>query len=322
MNINQAFPAETDRGTAELFERQQRELHKYQARYVYAPFQDMICPQVPGGFIPAGVIHPIPAPKGKINVKLLPEGAQVLQVVSPSMGIPRPASQVRHKDPEIERLLREIAELRQAAMERGQEPPSVAIYLHEVAPIVGGVMSVYGREGAIEVTALFGMPENAFEKHRVNDMLFGPEGERPATAKAVRERMQQVVKRASSQKGDAGRILTGIASEILASVEQCERFCKEHVRQRHLEMDDPQNDAPKRYSRRDLRAIEFIGAVRREEYTQQAAEQQQQAMSAIPQMLEAMERREQQWAQTFAEMSKALTAQTEALKSISANQKK
>ncbi len=311
MDINTVFPAETDLATAELFEQQQREMNKFQTRYVYLPFTDAISPQVPRGFVPAGVIHPIPAPKGKINVKLLPEGAQVLMVVSPSVGVPRPASKIQHKDPEIAELLRQIEQLRQAAADRGAEPANIAIYLHEVKPIVDGVTSVYGREGAVEVASLFGMPENAFEKHKMNDLIFGAESERVATAQAILERMEKVIKQASGQKGEASKILTNVATEVAESVRRCERFCEEHVRQRHLEMEDSQSDAPKRYSKRDLRALDFIGGVRREEYLQRVAAQQQQAQVAIPRMLEAMERREQQWTEIFAEI-------TQVLKSISA----
>jgi len=308
MDITTAFPAETDMATAELFEQQQREMNKYQTRYVYLPFIDAISPQIPNGCAPAGVIHPIPAPKGKVNVKLLPEGAQVLMVVSPSVGVPHPAAQIRHKDPEIENLLKQIDTLRRLATDRGQDPPNIAIYLHEVKPIVDGITSVYGREGAVEVKALFGMPENAFEKHKMNDLIFGAEGERLTTAQAIYERMEKVVKQAGGQKGEASKILTAVASEIIDAVRRCERFCEEHVRQRHLEMEDPQNDAPKRYSKRDLRALDFIGGVRREEYLQRVAAQQQQAQVAIPRMLEAMERREQQWAEMFAEMTGVMKA--------------
>lgn len=312
MDITTAFPAETDLATAELFEQQQREMNKFQTRYVYLPFYEGICQQIPRGFVPAGVIHPIPAPKGKVNVKLLPEGAQVLMVVSPSVGVPRPGAKIQHKDPEIAELLRQIEQLRQMATDRGNDPPNIAIYLHEVKPIVDGVTSVYGREGAVEIRALFGMPENAFEKHNMNDLIFGVESERAATAQAILERMDRVIKQAGSQKGEAPKILMNVATEIAESVRRCERFCEEHVRQRHLEMEDSSSDAPKRYSKRDLRALDFIGGVRREEYLQRVAAQQQQAQVAIPRMLEAMERREQQWADMFAEM-------TNVLKSISAS---
>lgn len=313
--INQTFPAETDQATAEVFEQQQRELSKYQTRYVYVPLHDVACPQIENGYIPAGVIHPIPAPRGKINVKLLPEGAQVLYVTSPSVGVRRdPRARRTHSDPEVAQLIEELERLKQQALDRGQEPPNIAVYLHETGPILNAITSTYGHQGAIEVKALAGMPAIAFKKHALNDHLFGAEADRPATATGIRARMQAVVEQGRGQKGEAARILTQVAQEVVASVEQCGRYCSEHVRQRHLEMDDPQNDAPKRYSQRDLRAIEFVGAIKREEYLQHVAEQQQQAMAAIPRMMEAMQKRDEQWAQIFAEM-------TNTLKSISAGQK-
>lgn len=315
MEIPQTFTVETDAAAAALFEQQQRELDRHQTRYVYLPFQDGLCPQIPGGYVPAGAIHPVPAPKGKINVKALPDGAQVLQIVSPSLGVPDVAVRTQHKDPEMQRLYDEIEKLKQMAVSRGQEPPSIAIYLHEVKPIVDSVTSLYAREGGIEVMGLFGMPEKVFEKYRINDFLFGLEGERPTTAKGILAQLREATKKIQAQKGEAGRVLNQAVGEIRKAVERCEQFCAEHVRQRHLEMDDPQNDAPKRYSRRDLRAIDFASITKRNEYLQRQAEQQEQATKAIPEMLEVMARREQQWAQMFGQM-------TETLKTIAANQKK
>src|SRR5262245_2764001 len=102
---------------------------QYQTRYVYAPLLDAICQQIPGGYVPAGVIHAIPAPKGKINVKVLPEGAQVLQVVSPSLGLPAPPSKPQQLDPTIQALVDQVQELRAASTP--VEKPSIAIFLHE-----------------------------------------------------------------------------------------------------------------------------------------------------------------------------------------------
>ena len=222
-------------------------------------------------------------------------------VVSPSAGVRKLPGDAKHPDPEIQRLFDRLKVLEGGTL----APANIAVYLHEVGPIVAGLLAQYGHEGAIEIATLREMPDGAFAKHRLNDLLFGPEGERPTTAAAIRSRMNDIIERASSQVGEAARILNGVANEILASVDVCEKYCAEHIRVRHLKMDDPQDSDPKRYSRRDLSALAFTGTARREEYKQLVAEQQQRAMTAIPQMLEAQERRDQQWMSTLSAMSEA-----------------
>jgi hypothetical protein len=314
--IKQTFPSEHDQAAQEVFEQQQRELRKYQTRYVYVPLYDVACPQIENGYVPAGVIHPIPAPRGKINVKLLPEGAQVLYVTSPSVGVRRDPSMRRtHSDPAIAALIEELERMKQQALDRGQEPPNIAVYLHETGPIINAITSTYGHQGAVEVRALAGMPVNAFNKHEINDHLFWPESVKTVTAAKIRVQMLKVAEQGKAQKGEAARVLTLITQEILASVEQCERHCDQHVSQRHLEMDDPQSDAPKRYNQRDLRAIEFIGATKRNEYLQKRDDEQRQMMAAVPQMLEESRRQNERLAEVMSEMANLLKAQTEVLKS-------
>lgn len=316
--INEAFPAANDRATVELFEQQQRELNRYVTRYVFVPFLDGICQQVPGGYVPAGLIHPIPAPKAKIDRRLLPDGAQILQVVSPSEGIPAPKSQAQHKDPDMQRLLDEVAALRAMSIAKGMEPPSVAIYLLETAPIVANITSIYGREGAVEITALRGMPDNAFAHYKINDLLFG--SERPATLSALIKRMQAVIAQAQSQKSKPTEMLAKIASEIIVSARTCERFCKEHIRERHLQMEDPKDDNPKRYSIRDHRALDLAELPRRYEYMERQAEEQKQAQEAAAKreerLIEMVQERDDKLATVLGDMAKVLQSIPEAFKAL------
>jgi hypothetical protein len=314
MEIPQTLAVEPDSATVALFEQQQRELQRYQTRYVYAPFMDPICAQVPVGYVPAGAIHPIAAPKGKINKKALPEGAQVLQVVSPSVGVPGPPSKPKQFDPTLQALNDRIAQLESDVAERRKEPPSIAIYLHDVVPIVANLVSVYAREGLVEIRSLFGLPDAAFEKYRFNDLLFGPEGERPVTARGVRERMNAIIKQATAQKGEGALKLLLVAGEIVKSVDLSEAFAREHIRLRHIAMDDPNDPEPKRYSRRDIRALEFAEIERRELVAQQTAAEQRMASQATPMLLEAMERRDKQMEKVFEGMTEALKAITKPTK--------
>jgi hypothetical protein len=282
-DINQAFPAEIDGAAKALYEQQQKALNRFTTRYVYLPFQDGQCTAIPGGYVPAGRIHPIPAPEGKTNVRLLPEGAQVLRVVKTG----------------------------------GDEPESIAIYPMEVEPIVNGVLALYLKEGAVEIAPLFGMSVRAFEQHRINDLIFGEEI--PSTARGLRDRMTEVKVQAAKQTNQASATLSKIADIILRGVDQCAAFCSEHVRERHLQMENPHDQNPKRYSRRDLRALEFIEAVRKEQYLQQVAEQQQQAAMAIPEMLKIMQEREAATLEAltagFAQLAQALTGKEKSGKS-------
>ena len=63
------FHAEPDAGAIALFEQQQRELNKHRTRYIFLPLFDAACYQVPGGYVPAGAIYPLAAPKGFCNVR-------------------------------------------------------------------------------------------------------------------------------------------------------------------------------------------------------------------------------------------------------------
>jgi hypothetical protein len=310
------FPTERDIAAARLFEQDQRKLDKFQTRYVYLPFQDGQCAPIPGGYVPAGIIHPIPAPKGKCNVRLLEKDAQVLEVVSPSAGVTDIGAPKRtHGDPVIQALIVEIERLQREARERGQEPASIAIYLQETDLIVNSVVQRYLQEGAIEITALAGMPEAVFQRYQINQKVFGAD-EVPQTAHAIRERLAALTGELGKKPTEAGAVLKAVADQILRSVATCEAFCKQHIEKRHLQMDNPQDTNPKGYSRRDLRAIEFIGAIRREDYLQRREEEQREAALAIPKLLEAQERRDQMWAQMFEQMSNTMTEQTKTLQSI------
>ena len=277
MDVNDAFPYQ-DASSKELFEKQQRELNRYTTRYVYAPFRTVSCAQLPGGVVAGGEIVAIPAPRGHIMAALLPDGAQVLELVAPEPGAPK----------------------------------SVAVYLHDVEPIIRGLESQYAREGFVEITALYGMADSAFEANKINDLLFG--SPRPVTASAIRARMNEVIAKADGQATKAAQVLAQIAREVLRSVEICAVMASEHVRERHIQIDDPNHDGPKRYSQRDLRAIEFVGAIKREEYLQHVADRQEQATAAIPQMLLVMQEQQRQTTELMGQMAELLKAQTEALK--------
>jgi hypothetical protein len=285
-----------------LWERNERAKKQFQTRYVYLPFVDGSAASSIG-YAPAGSIFPIEAPRGKMNARLVPEGAQMLMVVSPSTGIPARLAQsagvADAGNPATAALLRRIDDLEKKLTEGQQEPKSIAVYLIETAPIVDTLLQYYGPEGGVEITSLAGMDAADFGRHKINDLLFGPEGERPTTAGAVREQMNKVLTRTSGSTSAAGRILNGCANEILASVDTCERYCVESMRVRHLNIDDEHNSDPKRYSRRDLRALEFAGLARREDQKQMTIDLQEQSMRALPVMFGMLQAQNERWEKLF-----------------------
>src|SRR5262245_35646288 len=108
------FTPDVDSHTLALWEMNARQTEKYKTRYIFAPFMDAPCSQVPSGYIPEGEIYVLASPKGKINAKLLPEGAQILMLVGADRGIPPaidPRAPAPSVTPEIAALTQRIKDL-------------------------------------------------------------------------------------------------------------------------------------------------------------------------------------------------------------------
>jgi hypothetical protein len=122
--------------------------------------------------------------------------------------------------------------------------------------------------------------------------------------------MNWILEKASDQSSDAARRLFGVAKEILASVDICDDFAAQHVRERHAQMDSPNYDVnefgPLRYSRRNLRAIEFCGAVKREDFKQQVLTEQRESVAQVPVVLELMRQQNEKLADAFVRMADLL----------------
>ncbi|MGH9752778.1 MAG: hypothetical protein ACREA2_08330, partial [Blastocatellia bacterium] len=250
--------------------------------------------------VEAGAVFALEAPRGKIHIGCLPSGAQTVKIVSPADGVPvtlaqsTPASQVA-VDPAVAALQKEVAALKGNL----KDPPNIAIYLIETAPIVATILEYYRAQGAVEITSLVGMEKMDFERNRINDLLFGPEAERPATAATIRERMNSVLARTSASTSAAGRILGNCANEILRAVDTCESYCAEYIRQRHLKIEDVNDGDPKRYSKHDLRALEFAGLARLQDAKKATVDLQEQSMRAIPAMFQMVAEQNARWGQLF-----------------------
>jgi len=110
----------------EAVERQHQDyVQKHMTRYVFAPFMDASCTQIPGGTIYTGQIVPIQAPERRaLKWVLGPDEGKVLRLESPKPG----------------------------------EDANIAVYLDQPAPIVAWFVQVYGNEGGTEIPALAGMP--------------------------------------------------------------------------------------------------------------------------------------------------------------------
>lgn len=252
--------------TSALQEKQLKELAKYETRHIFVPFQAVSHPSLEGREIPPGEIYALDAIKRHAPVWRLPEsGAQVLEVTGPNK--------------------------------------NVVIYLDEPGPVLTSILQSAGAQGAIEITALKGMQRAQLKALGINEIVFGTP--RPTTAAAYRDRMSAIMNQAQKQKGDSAATLASIAAAIFRSIDTCERYCDRILQQTHAEMDTAKTgnkDAKQRYDRRDLRAIEFIGAIPREQQMVALAKEQQQHAALVPVILERMEKRDEQFAELAAGM--------------------
>jgi hypothetical protein len=268
-----------------LNDRHLRELQKYETRYLFLPFLDASHPSLDGGAVPAGEIFALDAPRRHIPMRDLPMDV--------------PASVVEH----------------------GLGPnKDIACYLDEPGPILSAILQDFRAQGAVEITALKGMQGAQFQRLKLNDIIFG--SPRPATAAALRERMAHVLRQAKEQKTDASAKLAEIANTVLQSVAVCEPFCERVLQETHADMDTAKTgnaDAKRRYDRRDLRAIEFIGAIPREQQMLAIANEQRQQAAALPAILQQMNEQNERWAQLAEGMMNTMNAQAEMLKVIAAN---
>jgi len=314
-SIPNEFTNEVDSHTLALWELNQRQTEKHKTKYVFTPFMDVPCSQVPGGAIPANTIYCLSAPKGKTLVNLLPQGAQVLMLVGPDRGLPIPVDPRQTpppQPPEIAALTERIKHLEAAAVPLA--PKNIAVYLHEVPPIVSELVQIYAKYGLIEIKSLREIPDGTFHANRLGDLILGPEAERPRTAEAYRARMSLLLEKAAGETNDAARVIAGAAREILASVETCDDYCARWVKQRHSQLESTNYDhaefGPQRYSRHDLRAIEFCGAIKLADFKQQILDEQRQSVAAIPVVLELQRQQNEKWAQMFERMLDVIDRQS------------
>lgn len=268
-----------------LSDRHLRELAKYETRYLFLPFIDASHPSLDGGVIPAGEIFPLDAPRRFIPMRDLP--------------MDNPATVVEHS--------------------LGPNK-DIACYLDEPGPILASIIQSFVTAGAVEITELKGMQGAQFQALRLNDIIFGTP--RPTTAAALAARMNEVLQQSARQKGEASDKLASIARTILKSVETCAVYCEGVLQETHADMDTAKTgnpEAKRRYDRRDLRAIEFIGAVPREQQMLAIAQEQRQTAAAIPSLLQQMNEQNQRWAEIANGMMATMNAQTEMLRAIAAN---
>lgn len=259
-----------------LREQQERELAKYETQFVFTPFQPAAINALDSA-IPEGRIVAIDPPERRALAISLPEGVNILRREGPDK--------------------------------------NVAIYLDEVAPIVGLFLEIYRAEGAVVVPVLKGMSGRQFEKLGINRIVFGESPLR--TYRQYMERMESIKARAKDD--EPGRVMRGIADAVLYSIGVAKSHAELVLQESHADMDSGKAGNPnakRKYDRRDLRCIEFLEAVPREQAINMVAQQQQQSTAAIPALLERIAAQEERWAVVAEQMA----AQTEALRAIAAGQ--
>lgn len=283
-----------------LSDRHLRELSKFETRYIFLPFAEVSHPSLDGKTVPAGEIFALDAPRRPIPMRDLP--------------MDNPATVVEHS---------------------AGPNKDIAFYLDEPGPILASIIQSALTAGAVEITELKGMQGEQFQALKLNDIIFGLP--RPTTAAALVARMNEVLQQSARQKGEAGEKLASIAKTILGSVKTCANYCKGVLQETHADMDTAKTgnlEAKRQYDRRDLRAIEFIGAIPREQQMLAIAQEQREQAAALPSLLERMDQRDAyfamlaegmkaitgaQWGEIANGMIQAMNAQTEMLKAIAAN---
>lgn len=257
-------------------------LDEHKTRYVFTPFMDVSCPQIPGGTVYAGVITPIQAPERHCFAYEMGE--------------------------DTSRVLRRT----------GPDPLDLVTYLDTPGPIATGLYQRFGQEGLMEIASLAGMPAAQFNDAGINDRLFGEIPQtinRRLTADGYRARLGDVIAGADASPG--GRMLAQLAGQVLDAVERCDQYCKQQMTQRHAQIKDITSDAPKRYSLRDRRMLEFTDIKPLDEQMQEvvnnqtaAIVSQSQATQEILAKMDERERlaesREQRTMELFSSMVEAL----------------
>lgn len=270
--------------TNELQAQRMEALAKYDTRYFFCPFMDVAHQSIPEGYARGGEIVAIDAPRRPIPAWDLPErGAETLGFA-------------KHRDQYGNEIVNK----------------NVVIYLDEPGPVINTLIQWSLVQGGTEITALKGMPGETFTKMNVNDIVFG--APRPKNAEELQEKMRAHVRRAEQDKSDGAQKLADIALQVMESVGRCLGYCDTVLQETHAEMDTAKAgnpEAKKRYDGRDKRALQFSGAVPRDEVLTQMARDQRETQKAIPTILERMAQQEERWARMF-------EAQTEAMKAIAA----
>lgn len=274
-------------------------LTQHRTRFVFTPFMEASCTQIPGGVVHSGQIYPIQAPERRcLKWVMGADEGRVVRLEGPGPG----------------------------------EEKNVAVYVDSPQPIVAWLVQVFGLEGMSEIQALDGMTAAQFESLRFNEMLFtikNGEGEpqQCRTAAEYRTRMKEVIQATRDDSDPSRKRLNAIAKQVLAAVERCERECHAHMAKRHAEIKDIKSDAPKRYSIRDRRALEFAGIKPIEETMQEVVSNQTTAIAAIPELMKLIQeekaesrRLQEAMQRQAAEQHSMFAGMVDALKTISNNQ--
>jgi len=298
-----------------------KELEKYDTLYFFCPFADVAQGSLPLGYAPAGEIIPIEAPRRPIPAWDLPEkGAETLGFA-------------KHQNVEVfQRVAPGVIELDHVA--RQVVNTAVVFYLEEPRPVLSILVQNSMSQGGMEITALRGMPKGVFEKLNLNEAIFGTP--RPKTADVLRKKMMEHINRAEKDQGEAAQKMASIAAQIIDSVNRCLGYTAGVLRDTHAQMDLAKAGNPDGkfgYDQRDMRAMEFSGAVPRDEAMNLMARQHQEMQASMPVVLDHMAKMEERWMTMFADMqaerqaereeraanTQAMLATVDAMKAIAAN---
>jgi hypothetical protein len=276
-----------DPGAPQLLEVHAQQIERFQTYYIYVPFQDVSCPQIAGGYVPAGRIHAIDPPERRAQMRELPSqdtgmNINILRIEGPNN--------------------------------------DVAVYLDQPKVIVQQLLTMYGREGATEISALRGMAKSEFARVDVNRLIFGERP--PTTAKAIREHLGRLGDQLIRTTTAGSQKLLQIIEQVLAAVTACEVMCQAQIRTTHTQFDmarrgDP--DSITAYSRRDLRAIEFAGITPQNEAINRVAAQQEQDRAVQTELLKELKAQNDRWEALASDMKNAVQSVADVMKAVTGN---
>lgn len=191
----------------------------------------------------------------------------------------------------------EVVARRPALPDRAREE----MYWIKPARIIDSLATLYAERGLVDSVTLASIELEDFAKFHVDEVFFPEtEGDLPATQTEVEARIDQQLSRLQDRQTvtPSGTLiplatelipyLIDIGTEMLAGVKRTAGWLRQHIDERHAEMEKAKNDATGRYrgayDRKDLAALAWLGLARRDEALNTMAVQHSQLPAIIKQL--------------------------------------